>query len=55
LRQRITEAGFTLIREDLEISKLARRTLPKWLVKRIPRIPIGRDVLITNMEYVLTC
>lgn len=55
LRQRITEAGFTLIREDLEISKLARRTLPKWLVKRIPRIPIVRDVLITNMEYVLTC
>ncbi|HJO18418.1 MAG: class I SAM-dependent methyltransferase [Vicinamibacterales bacterium] len=53
LRQHITEAGFTLIREDLEISKLAQRTLPKWLVKRIPHIPIGRDILITNMEYVL--
>ena len=55
LRQHISEAGFTLVREDLEISKLARRTLPRWLVDQIPDLPIGRDVLITNMEYVLAC
>ena len=55
LREHIAAAGFTLVREDLEISKLARRTLPGWLVEQIPRIPIGRDVLITNMEYVLSC
>ena len=44
LREHIAAAGFTLVREDLEISKLARRTLPGWLVEQIPRIPIGRDV-----------
>ena len=55
LRAHIAEAGFTLVREDLEISKLARRTLPGWIVESIPRVPIGRDVLITNMEYVLAC
>ncbi len=42
-----------MIREDLEISKLARRTLPEWLIQKIPHIPIARDILITNMEYVL--
>ena len=55
LREHIAAAGFTMVREDLEISKLARRTLPGWLVEQIPRIPIGRDILITNMEYVLSC
>ncbi len=55
LREHIAAAGFTIVREDLEISRLARRTLPGWLVKQIPRMPIGRDVLITNMEYVLSC
>ena len=44
-----------MLREDLEISRLARRTLPQWLVDRIPHLPIGRDVLITNMEYLLSC
>ena len=53
LRRHINEAGFTMIREDLEISKLARRTLPEWLIQKIPHIPIARDILITNMEYVL--
>ena len=55
LRAHIAEAGFALVREDLEISKLARRTLPGWIVESIPGLPIGRDVLITNMEYVLAC
>ncbi len=55
LREHIAAAGFTMVREDLEISRLARRTLPEWLVEKIPYIPIGRDVLITNMEYVLSC
>ena len=55
LRDHIAAAGFTMVREDLEISRLARRTLPEWLVEKIPYIPIGRDVLITNMEYVLSC
>ena len=53
LRRHINEAGFTIIREDLEISRLARRTLPEWLIQKIPHIPIARDILITNMEYVL--
>ncbi|MDP6579031.1 MAG: class I SAM-dependent methyltransferase [Vicinamibacterales bacterium] len=55
LREHIAAAGFKMVREDLEISRLARRALPPWLVDRIPHIPIGRDVLITNMEYVLSC
>lgn len=55
LRQHIAAAGFQMVREDLEISRLARRSLPAWVVDRIPAIPLGRDVLITNMEYLLTC
>ena len=42
-----------LVREELEISRLAKKTLPAWLVGRIPDIPLGRNVLITNMEYLL--
>jgi SAM-dependent methyltransferase len=53
LRRHIADAGFAIVREDLEISKLAQRMLPEWLVNQIPSIPLGRDVLITNMEYLL--
>ena len=55
LRQHLAEAGFRLVREDLEVSRLARQVLPASLVNRIPDIPWGRDVLITNMEYLLAC
>ena len=48
------DAGFELVREDLEISKLAKKILPAWLVAKIPDIPFGRNILITNMEYILT-
>ena len=53
LRDYISNAGFSLVREELEISRLAKKTLPAWLVGRIPDIPLGRNVLITNMEYLL--
>ena len=53
LRDHISNAGFSLVREELEISRLAKKTLPAWLVGRIPDIPLGRNVLITNMEYLL--
>ena len=54
LREHIAAAGFTMVREDLEISRLARRIFPAWLIKQIPRIPVGRDILVSNMEYVLS-
>ena len=54
LRQHIADAGFELVREDLEISKLAKKILPASLVAKIPDIPFARNILITNMEYILT-
>ena len=54
LRDAIAEAGFTPLREDLYISGFVRRNLPSFCARLLPRIPFARDVLITNMEYVLT-
>ena len=53
LRRDLAGAGFGIVREDLYVSRLARRVLPAWLTDRIRDIPFVRDVLITNMEYVL--
>jgi len=53
LRRDIANAGLRVVREDLYVSRLAQRVLPRLLSARIPRVPFMRDVLITNMEYVL--
>lgn len=53
LRRDLTRAGLRILREDLYVSRLARRTLPRRLAERISRVPFVRDILITNMEYVL--
>jgi SAM-dependent methyltransferase len=53
LRRDIANAGLHIVREDLYVSRLARRVLPRPLGARIPRLPLLRDILITNMEYVL--
>lgn len=53
LRRDIAGAGLRIVREDLYVSRLARRLLPQPLAARLPRLPLVRDVLITNMEYVL--
>ena len=53
LRTLITSVGFQVVREDLHISDLARRCLPHRLVSEIPKMPIARDILVTNMEYLL--
>ena len=53
LRQNIRTAGFTASREDLAVSRLAVRTLPAGVSKVIPKLPLIRDILVTNMEYIL--
>lgn len=54
LRQAIASAGFRTIREDLRISRLATRHLPAFLSSRLPRMPLLRDILVTNQEYLLS-
>lgn len=53
LRQAIREAGFRLVREDLARSGIARRYLPARITAWLPETPFARDVLISNMEYLL--
>lgn len=53
LRRDIAGAGLRVVREDLYVSRLARRVLPRPLAARLSHLPFVRDVLITNMEYVL--
>jgi len=53
LRRDIADAGLRIVREDLYVSRLALRVLPRPLTTRMSRLPLVRDVLITNMEYVL--
>jgi SAM-dependent methyltransferase len=53
LRRHIREAGFQIRREDLYVSRLATRFLPESLSTLIPKVPLFRDILVTNMEYVL--
>lgn len=54
LRRHILEAGFQLVREDLYVSRLAKRLLPRRLSALVPSVPLCRDILVTNMEYLLT-
>ncbi|MCE2539565.1 MAG: class I SAM-dependent methyltransferase [Acidobacteria bacterium] len=53
LRRAIRGAGFRIVREDLQVSGLARRCLPERVAALLPAVPFARDVLITNMEYLL--
>jgi ubiquinone/menaquinone biosynthesis C-methylase UbiE len=52
LRRHIAAAGLTVVREDLYVSGTVRR-VSAALARRVPAIPLVRDVLIGNMEYVL--
>jgi SAM-dependent methyltransferase len=53
LRRHIVEAGFRPLREDLYISRIATRLLAKPLASRLPRVPLFRDILVANMEFLL--
>lgn len=53
LRLHIAAAGFSVIREDLYVAGVAQRWLPAPLAARVPKMPFVRDVLVTNMEYLL--
>ena len=53
LRQQIAGAGFRVLREDLYPNGLAKRWLPAPLLRSLPSMPFARDVLVTNMEYLL--
>jgi ubiquinone/menaquinone biosynthesis C-methylase UbiE len=52
LRRQITDAGFTIVREELHATGTVRR-LPRALGRWLSGNPLTRDVLISNMEYVL--
>lgn len=54
LRQAIESAGFRIVREDLQVSRLATRYLPTFVATRLRKVPLVRDVLITNQEYLLS-
>ncbi len=53
LRSHIREAGLKPRREDLAVSRMATLSLPQSLAKWIPSLPLIRDILVTNMEYLL--
>lgn len=53
LRSHIVQAGFKPLREDLYVSRLAKRLFGKGASAVVPRVPFVRDVLVTNMEYLL--
>ena len=53
LRRHILDAGFRLVREDLYVSRLATRLLSSRLSALVTRVPLFRDILVTNMEYIL--
>lgn len=53
LRRNICKAGLKLKREDLAISRMVTRHLPQSIASAIPQIPVVRDILVTNMQYVL--
>jgi SAM-dependent methyltransferase len=53
LRGYIHAAGLRALREDLAISRFITRNLPKSLAQLVPAIPLVRDVLVTNVQYLL--
>jgi len=54
LRRAILSAGFRILREDLQVSRLATRCFPAFVSARLHKVPLVRDVLITNQEYLLS-
>ena len=53
LRRNIRLAGLRPAREDLAISRMVTRIAPRAVAAAIPAVPFVRDILITNLEYVL--
>ena len=53
LRRNIAAAGFRVTDEHLSFSGLAKRLLPGSAVARVPRLPLVRDILVTDMNYLL--
>jgi ubiquinone/menaquinone biosynthesis C-methylase UbiE len=53
LRSHIRAAGLRMKREDLAISRLVTRNLPAAIARSVTGIPLIRDILVTNMEYLL--
>jgi ubiquinone/menaquinone biosynthesis C-methylase UbiE len=53
LRHNIVQAGFEPVRENLYVSGLATRFLPRPMSARLSRVPLLRDIVVTNMEYLL--
>jgi SAM-dependent methyltransferase len=53
LRRNVAAAGFKTVREDLAVSRLLVRTLPRSVSSLVPGLPLLRDIFVTNMEYVL--
>jgi SAM-dependent methyltransferase len=53
LREHIRTAGLKPRREELAISRMVTRFVPKRMAAVIATIPVVRDILVTNMEYIL--
>ena len=53
LRANIAAAGFTTIKEDLAVSRLLARHLPRAVCALVPKLPFFGNIFVTNMEYVL--
>ena len=53
LRKNIFQAGLRPRREDLAVSRMVTANVPTSVAMTIPKIPFVRDILVTNMEYVL--
>ena len=52
LRGHIHDAGFAVLREELHVSRIAKR-LSTAFARRVPSLPLVRDILVGNMEYLL--
>jgi SAM-dependent methyltransferase len=53
LRRNIAAAGFRVINEDFAFAGLAKRVLPGRAVGRVAAAPLVRDILVTDMNYLL--
>lgn len=53
LRGLIRASGFDIQREDLHLTGMARRLLPGRLTAAVQYLPVARDILVSNMEYLL--
>jgi SAM-dependent methyltransferase len=53
LRSNIRKAGLRPAREDLAVSRMVTRVVPPPVANAIAAVPLVRDILITNMAYVL--